>query len=86
MPPALARRPQLTFLQTYCFNAYQYVAGSRQAGMGGALPVPLNQIQSYFELFYIRDAELRELLLERIQFLDGVQLKHLADQQPKKPP
>ena len=52
--------------------------------MAGAGPIPLNQIESYCNLLNIRDAELREELMEWIQFLDNVYLEIAAEKQQAK--
>lgn len=85
-PPALRNMPELDLRQTYFFNAYQYLGGSRRASMAGALPIPISEILAYCELFKIDDVDHRELLTDRITFLDGVYLEIAAEKsKPSKP-
>lgn len=83
-PEALRRRPQLDSRQVGYFNAYQQVAGSRRVGMGGPLPIPVSEVRAYFELYKIHDVEIIETIHDRINFLDGVYLEHVAKQAKSK--
>lgn len=83
MPPALRDRPQLDVLQVGYFNAYQKIASSRNFSMSGALPIPISEIESYCNLYKIHNVEIIEELHDRISFLDGVYLEHVAKQQKK---
>lgn len=59
------------------------MAGSRRVSMSGALPIPISEIQSYCRLFNIHDVEKIEKLVDRITFLDGVYLEHVAEESKK---
>lgn len=83
-PPALRDRPQLDARQIYFYNAYQWVASSRNVSMAGALPIPIQAIEAYCNLYKIHDVEKIEVLHERISFLDGVYLDHVAEKNKKK--
>lgn len=78
-PSALRNRPRLDVRQVRVYNAFQSVTGSRNASMSGVLPIPISEIRAYCDLYQIRDAEKIETLVERIQFLDGVYLEHVAE-------
>lgn len=84
MPQALRERPQLDVRQVYFYNAYQSISSSRNFSMSGALPIPLTEIRAYCELYKIHDVEIIEALHERISFLDGVYLAHVAEEQKSK--
>lgn len=84
-PKALKSRPELDLRQVYFYNAYQRVAGSRRASMAGALPIPISEIKAYAEYLHIDDVDLRELLLDRITFLDGVYLEQVAEKTKTSP-
>lgn len=47
--------------------------------MGGPAPIPLNQIESYCNLYKIHDVEKVDELIDWIQFLDNVYLEISAE-------
>lgn len=70
--------------QVQFYNAYQYLAGSRNVSMSGPLPIPIQAFESYCRLYKIDNVEKIELLHDRISFLDGVYLEYAAEQMKKK--
>lgn len=76
---ALRDRPQLDFRQVQFYNAFQKLAGSRNVSMSGALPIPIQAIESYCNLYKIHDVEKIELLHDHIATLDAVYLEHVAE-------
>lgn len=83
-PQALRNRPELDLVQASYFNAFQKISSSRNFSMSGALPIPISQIESYCNLYKIHDVEIIEVLHDRISFLDGVYLAHVAKEQKAK--
>ena len=76
---ALASRPELDMRQAYYYNAYQSMSRSRNAGMGGALPIPVSEILAYCELFYIAQLDERARLFRYVNRLDGAYLNWAAE-------
>lgn len=52
--------------------------------MAGAGPIPLNQIESYCNLYKIHDVEKIETLIDWIQFLDSVYLEVASEKTKSK--
>lgn len=78
-PQALLTRPSLDLRQVFYYNVYQEVTRSRNAGAGGALPIPVTEILAYCELFYIAQLEERTRLFRYINRLDDAYLDHVAE-------
>lgn len=79
MPRALAERPEMDFRQAYYYSAYQSLAKSRRAGMNGPLAIPVSEILSYCELFYIAKLNERERLFRYVNSLDSAYLDYVAE-------
>lgn len=56
-------------------EAFGRLSGARGAGIGGPLPIPLAEIESYCRLFGWRDPEETGDLVEIIQAMDAVYLE-----------
>lgn len=52
--------------------------------MAGPLPIPIQVFESYCRLYNIHGVEKIELLHDRISFLDGVYLEHVAEKSKTK--
>jgi hypothetical protein len=78
LPPALANRPSLTVWQYYFWEAYHIVSNSRSFHSAGVAGIPLSQILAYFEIYDIKDLELRNLYLYHIQRLDSAYLEYTS--------
>ena len=74
-PPALAARPALAPWLGSALAAFGLLNGSRGAGYGGPLPIPLTEIESYCRLFAISDPEEVAELVELIQAMDATYLE-----------
>lgn len=79
VPKALLSRPTLDLRQVWYYNAYQAMSRSRNAGAAGALPIPVSEILSYCELFYIAQLEERARLFRYVNRLDEAYLDHAAE-------
>lgn len=78
-PRALLDRPELDYRQAYYYSAYQCMSRSRNAGMGGALPIPVSEILAYCELFYIAQLDERARLFRYVNSLDNAYLDWAAE-------
>jgi hypothetical protein len=74
--PALLNRPTLTMWQRYFWEAYQTISSSRNFHSAGIASIPLTEIFTYFQIYNIRDLEMRDLYLQHIQTLDNTYLEH----------
>lgn len=77
-------RPTLDFRQTYYYNVFQALSGSRNAGMGGAMAIPLSEVVAYFSLFNIAELNERERIYQHVSCLDAAYLEHAAEQSKSK--
>jgi hypothetical protein len=75
--PALLNRPTLTMWQSYFWEAYQICSSSRRFHSAGIANIPLSEIFSYLDGYYIWDLEMRDLYLRHIQTLDNTYLEHV---------
>lgn len=69
--------PELWDECTQFWKAYQNLNGSRQIGMAAG-PIPITEIQAYFELIQLRDVETRLVYLRMIQAVDDERAKYDA--------
>jgi hypothetical protein len=74
--PALKNRPTLTMWQRFFWDAYHVVNSSRNFHSAGLASIPLSEILAYFQIYNIRDLELRDLYIQHIQTLDNTYLEH----------
>lgn len=74
--PALKSKPTLTIWQFQFWAAFTILSDSRNYTSAGIAPIPLTEMQAYFSIYNIIDAELRELHLTFIRALDEVFLEH----------
>jgi len=85
-PRALLDRPVLDHRQAYYYVAYQAMARSRNAGMAGALPIPVSEILAYCELFYIAQLDERARLFRYVNRLDNAYLDWAAERSKSNSP
>ena len=77
-PPALAARPEiLPGLGPY-LEAFSVLCGARATGLGGPLPIPLSEIESYCRLTGWREPESVAELVAVIQAMDAAYLEVTA--------
>lgn len=87
----MRNRPALKPWLVLYFETYNRLRGSRRVGMVGAMPIPVSEIESYCNLFYIRTLPERERLFYFVTDLDQHFLAHMHKQQdaptprPEKP-
>lgn len=84
MPQALRDMPRLDERQNYFYKLYMRISGSRPPSMGGISAVPLSEIRGLLDELQIRNADWRELLIDRIQHLDTQHQKFLLEKTKKK--
>ncbi len=77
-PPALAVRPQVLPGLGSCLEAFEVLCGSRGLGLGGPLPIPLSEIESYCRLTGWREPDEVAELVAIIGALDAVYLDAMA--------
>lgn len=75
VPKALEDRPELLKRCELYYTAFDSLSRSRQAGMGGALPLTMVDIKAYLDLIGEASTEERLTYLRRIQVLDQAYLK-----------
>ena len=73
-PPALAARPELSLWLGSAMAAFGLLNGSRGAGYGGPLPIPLSEIESYCRLYGWTRAEEVDELVEIVRAMDEAYL------------
>lgn len=77
-PPALASRPEIwPWLGAY-LEAFEVLCGSRGVGLGGPLPIPLSEIESYCRLTGWHDPDEVAELIALVAALDAVYLDAMA--------
>jgi hypothetical protein len=69
----------LDFRQSYYYNTYQSLSRSRNAGMGGAMPIPVSEILAFCNLFYIAQLNERERIFRYVNSLDNAYLEYQAE-------
>lgn len=79
-PQALRDRPVLDKVQAYYMDAFQVITDSRRYTYGQPIPIPLSEILSYCQLFYIDSLLEREQLVRVVQALDNTYLKVTSEQ------
>lgn len=79
-PQALRDRPVLDRVQSYYMDAFQTITDSRRYTYGQPVPIPLSEILSYCQLFYIDSLTEREQLVKVVQALDNTYLKVTSEQ------
>lgn len=60
---------------------FQAVSRSRNAGMAGALPVPVSEILAYCDLYQIAELNERDRIFRYVNRMDEAYLKHTAEKQ-----
>lgn len=79
-PQALRDRPVLDLRQAYFNGVFQELSDSRGYSAGGTpLAIPISEIKSYFEMFYIMGVSDRETHLKMIRAMDRTYVKVLSD-------
>jgi hypothetical protein len=79
--PELLERPEIEPWNLPMWRAWCYLSGSRRAAFGGAMPIPVSEVEAYLRLRYPDfDVEERMEFLEVISRLDRVYMDHQADQ------
>ncbi len=84
--PALRSRPLLNQRQMWYMEVFEDLGGSRNAAMGGPLPIPVSEIHSYCQLMDLRGTEFRQTLLIYMRSLDRRYLEVWKRQHADKPP
>lgn len=76
---SLQDRPKLSRWVTEYWDAFQRLSSSRTAHQGGIGPIPLSEINAYFDVMNIRDVDDRLTYIKMIQSLDSVYVKHINE-------
>ena len=66
-------------------EAFNLLSGSRGVGLGGALPIPLSEIESYCRLFAVTDPQDAAELVELVQAMDAAYLEVAAGRGEERP-
>lgn len=84
-PQALRDRPILDRVESYYLDVFTTLSDSRNYSYGQPLSIPMSEIMSYFQAYYIESVLERENLIRAVQTLDRAYLAVLAEQQPPPP-
>lgn len=70
-PAALRDRPVLTMYESYFKGIFFTLSDSRSySDTGNPMPIPVSEIKSYCEMFYINRLEERTVLMRLVQEMD----------------
>lgn len=84
VPNALRDRPTLDFRQTFYYNVFQCLSGSRNAAMGGVMAIPLSEVVAYFSMFNIAELNERERIHQHVSALDAAYMEYAAEKSKSK--
>lgn len=84
-PKSLLDRPTLSARQSYFTDVFEDLTDSRTySATGTPLPIPLSEILTYFEMFYIDGISEREQLLKMMRTLDRTFIRVVCKQVAQK--
>ena len=78
---ALKDRPELDYPQTFMYNMFNELSGSRGMSSVGPLGIPITEIKAYCEFFEVRNLDEKAHIFRFVSHLDGVYLKFVTDKQ-----
>lgn len=82
--PELEKKPDLYPDLQLDYHAFSMLSASRRIGMDVS-PIPISEILAYAQYFHISDYTQRQVLLQRVRFLDRVFLdEHSRVRESKK--
>lgn len=79
-PPALRDRPLLDERLSFYNDIFNEISESRTYSAAGTpLPLPVSEINSYFEMYYIDSLAEREIIHKMVRALDRAYVKLLSE-------